>query len=86
MQHLTDSDAIDQWVQHDDHYFVNQCAESATTGSVQDLQMLAPVEFKFCPVCHEDRVQQLSNAKRLLERHGPLRGLELFSGMLVSFK
>lgn len=84
VQHLTDADVIDQWVKHDDHYFVNQWAESAATRSLNDIQMLDPVEFKSCQVCHKDRVQQLSNTERLLERHGPLRGLELFSGTLIS--
>ena len=80
VQYLTDSDAIDEWVRHDDHYFVNQWADSMSTASTKDLQMLGRKEFKYCLVCYENRIEQLNNTKKLLERHGPLRGLELYSG------
>lgn len=80
VQYLKDSDFIDEWVQPDDHYYVNQESEALSIASIDDLQIMAPEQFKFCLACYEDRVEQLKNAKKLLERHGPLRGLELYSG------
>jgi len=56
-----------------------------STTSIDDLQSMAPEQFKFCLACYEDRVEQLKIAKKLLERHGPLRGLELYSGNTFVF-
>jgi len=80
VQCLTDSDAIDEWVRHDDHYFVDQTADSVTIKSTKDLRPLAREDFKSCRTCYEDRIGELDNAEKLLQRHGPLRGLELYSG------
>ena len=80
VQYLKDSDTINEWVQHDDHYYINQQSETVSAASISDLQSLAPEQFKFCLACYQDRVERLENTKKLLERHGPLRGLELFSG------
>lgn len=81
--HLLVPAEIDQWVKTDDHYFVNQWAESTSIKSTDDLQELGVSELRLCQPCHKTRVEQLSYAERLLEKNGPLRGLELYSGMYL---
>lgn len=36
-------------------------------------------------MCHEERQANLARRARQLQRHGPLRGLELFSGLTTIF-
>ncbi|KAF8447830.1 hypothetical protein L210DRAFT_978503 [Boletus edulis BED1] len=78
--HERDTDAIDQWVKHDDHYYVNQEACSLKPKILDDLQNWPRSEFKSCTKCHEERKELLEQQSVLLQRHGRLRGLELFSG------
>lgn len=78
--HEGDTDAIDDWVKHDDHYYVNQQSGSLGPKSLDDLQDWPKSEFKFCKKCHEEREDLLERQSLLLKRHGRLRGLELFSG------
>ena len=85
VQYLTDADSIDEWVRHDDHYFVNQKGDSVSTTSTEDLELLASEDFKSCLACYENRLEQLENSSKLLERHGPLRGLELYSGLIFNY-
>lgn len=78
--HRCDVDAIDEWVKHDDHYYVNQQAGSLKPKSLENLQEWPKGEFKCCKRCHEERETLLERQSLLLQRHGRLRGLELFSG------
>lgn len=78
--HQRDTDAIDEWVEHDDHYYVNQQARSLKTKSFGDLADWPKSEFKSCSKCHGEREELLERRTLLLQRHGRLRGLELFSG------
>lgn len=68
--------AIEDWVQHADHYYVNQYAKSDNHTTRLDLK-----DFVQCKTCLNARVRSLSHHKELLAKYGPLRGLELFSGM-----
>jgi len=74
--HLTTSHLIDEWVSHDDHYYVNQYLSARDT-----LSPLHAEEFQKCDSCCHERKSLLRRNARLLRRHQPLRGLELFSGM-----
>lgn len=80
VRQLTVSHKIDDWVRHQDHFYVNQWAESKGIETTDSLQELAPDELECCSSCHIDHVQELAHAERLLRKNGPLRGLELFSG------
>lgn len=78
--HEHDTDAIDEWVKHDDHYYVNQQVYSLKPKSLGDLQDWPKSEFESCKRCREEREGLLERNCLLLKRHGRLRGLELFSG------
>ncbi|KAG9318606.1 hypothetical protein JVU11DRAFT_699 [Chiua virens] len=78
--HECDVDVIDEWVTHDDHYYVNQQAHSSNIKRLADLQVWPESEFKQCRKCHREREGLLEQQALLLKRHGRLRGLELFSG------
>ncbi|KAF9246401.1 hypothetical protein BU15DRAFT_70495 [Melanogaster broomeanus] len=78
--HKRDTAAIDEWVKHDDHYYVNQQASSPNVESLNDLENWPKNEYRCCKKCRGERQELLEQQNRLLERHGPLRGLELFSG------
>lgn len=81
--HARDTDTIDEWVKHDDHYYVNQQTCSLKPKSLDDLQNWPKNEFKSCKKCHEEREDLLERQSILLQRHGRLRGLELFSGKAI---
>ncbi|KIJ10522.1 cytosine-5--methyltransferase [Paxillus involutus ATCC 200175] len=78
--HKRDTAIIDEWVQHDDHYYVNQQASSLNVKSIDDLDDWPKNEYRCCTKCRQEREELLERQRRLLERHGRLRGLELFSG------
>ncbi|KAF9227783.1 S-adenosyl-L-methionine-dependent methyltransferase [Gyrodon lividus] len=79
--HKCDAAAVDEWVEHDDHYYVNQqTSSSLNVKSLDDLEDWPKNEYRCCKKCHRGREELLERQRRLLERHGRLRGLELFSG------
>jgi len=78
--HKRDADAVEEWAKHDDHYYVNQQACTLIPKSLDDLQDWPGNEFKACGKCREEREELLERQTLLLQRNGPLRGLELFSG------
>ncbi|KAG2133739.1 S-adenosyl-L-methionine-dependent methyltransferase [Suillus clintonianus] len=78
--HETDNTAIDAWVTHDDHFYVNECADSLDIHSLDDLQPWSGNHFWHCVECHEEHQAHLTRRAQQLKRFGPLRGLELFAG------
>lgn len=76
---LVDGSAIDDWVQHSDHFYSNQFAESKQVKKINQLQDSAD-GITQCTYCVEERLRELDEAKKLLQKHQPLRGLELFAG------
>jgi len=76
VSHLTNSQAINEWVRHDDHYYSNQIATPSG-----ELHVLDSDDFRQCKRCFNDRINRLHFNEQLFARHQPLRGLELFSGM-----
>ncbi|KAG2337145.1 S-adenosyl-L-methionine-dependent methyltransferase [Suillus weaverae] len=79
-RHETDDTAIDAWVAHDDHYYVNECADSLDVRALKDLNPWSANEFWHCLQCHEEHKANVARQARQLQRFGPLRGLELFAG------
>ena len=79
VQHLVDLDAIEDWVQHADSFYVNQkCDEEGL------LIPLAKNSLKCCRACSEGRIEKLRVAQMLKDNNEPLRGLELFSGACIA--
>ncbi|KAH7923467.1 S-adenosyl-L-methionine-dependent methyltransferase [Leucogyrophana mollusca] len=76
----TDLDEIDNWVQHDDHFYMNQSADSPKAPKLKHLSDLSEDEFVSCEKCHLERVKVLNQRSRLLQKNGPINGMELFSG------
>lgn len=79
VQHLTDPDAIEDWVQHADNFYVNQ--ECNRDG------LLVPMEKRFlkaCRACSDERITKLQHRQVLKNNNQPLRGLELFSGVFIT--
>jgi DNA (cytosine-5)-methyltransferase 1 len=79
VNYLTDPDSIEEWVQHADHYYVNQKCD--------DEGLLVPMEQRFlkcCRPCYDEHIKKLQCAQRLKDKNQPLRGLELFSGECIT--
>lgn len=83
--HETDDTAIDAWVIHDDHYYVNECADSLDVRTFDDLNPWSENEFRHCVQCHKEHKANLVRRAQQLQRFGPLRGLELFAGLTLFF-
>ncbi|KII89181.1 hypothetical protein PLICRDRAFT_160365 [Plicaturopsis crispa FD-325 SS-3] len=79
-KHGTSPADIDAWIQHADHFYVSDCADSTDVTSVDMLRPLSPDAFEWCRECRNGRSKALEKAATLLAREGPIRGLELFSG------
>lgn len=78
--HEYDTGTIDEWVKQDNHYYVNQQACSSKVNSIKAFKDWPKNEFRSCKKCCKEREELLEQQNILLERHGRLRGLELFSG------
>ncbi|KAG0701495.1 hypothetical protein DFH29DRAFT_1000139 [Suillus ampliporus] len=81
--HETDDVRIDTWVAHDDHYYVHECADSLDVHSLDDLEPWPANKFQHCVQCHEEHQANIARRAQQLQRYGPLRGLELFSGLVI---
>ncbi|KZP21168.1 S-adenosyl-L-methionine-dependent methyltransferase [Athelia psychrophila] len=79
VRYLVDGAAIDDWVQHSNHFYSNHFAKSIQIKKISQLQDSAN-NITSCTPCVEERLRELDEARRLLQKHQPLRGLELFAG------
>jgi DNA (cytosine-5)-methyltransferase 1 len=79
VQHLTDPDAIEEWVQHADNFYVNQKCDGEGL-----LVSMGKSFLKCCKPCSNERIKKLQHAKMLKDNNEPLRGLELFSGESIA--
>lgn len=79
VQHLTDANQIEAWIKHDDHFFLNQ------EGDEDELLVTSKHNFTFCQKCHKDDEKVIHNTNQFLRENSKLTGMELFSGMNVSF-
>ncbi|KXN86923.1 DNA (cytosine-5)-methyltransferase 1A, partial [Leucoagaricus sp. SymC.cos] len=74
VRHLRDHGKIDEWIQYNDHFYLNQ------KGDMHGLFHIDEDELDVCGECMTTRLDELARNKQLLKQRGPLRGLELFSG------
>jgi len=72
VRYLRELAEIEEWVKHDDHFYLNQ------KGNTQ--HGLFVIDDDHCEVCQEARKNDIMRAQELFNKNGPLRGLELFSG------
>lgn len=77
-----DVESIDEWVKRDDHFFVNQVASTPNVKSLDELQDWPEDQFRYCMNCRQDHDDIIRRQTELWQRHGHLRGMELFSGKL----
>lgn len=81
VQHLTDPKEIESWVEHNDHFYVNQKRDGG-----EPLVGMRAKEWRMCTSCYDDRVEKLQREQDLKSKNEPLRGLELFSGTFKTSK
>ncbi|KAF8891199.1 hypothetical protein BD779DRAFT_1513769 [Infundibulicybe gibba] len=79
VRYLNDPQEIGEWVEHDDHFYVNEKVEHDDSNSPR-LKPLQRSVFKTCASCEAEHAGDLVRTNDSRNRHGPLRGLELFSG------
>lgn len=77
LQHLTNLEAIEHWVSHNDHFYLNQ--EQDDHGN---LSLLNPEKFRFCQICQDGQKQVIKDIECFLQQNSKLIGMELFSGKL----
>lgn len=75
LQYLTNVEAIECWVSHDDHFYLNQ--EQDDHGN---LSLLNPGKFRFCQICQDGQKQVIKDGKGFSQQNSKLIGMELFSG------
>jgi len=78
VRQLAEADEIDEWVQYDDHFYVD--LEEDDDGSLTEMDADA---LTHCTVCCDEQETRLSREEESMTRNGPLIGLELFSGRMV---
>lgn len=76
VRYLRNQEEINKWIQHNDHFYLNQKGDSK-----RGLFHIEKDDLEFCHECLSTRECDLTRAEDLFNRNGPLRGLELFSGM-----
>ncbi|KDR81704.1 hypothetical protein GALMADRAFT_239835 [Galerina marginata CBS 339.88] len=74
VQLLTDETKIKEWIQEDDHYYLNQ------EGSKMDLHSIDKRDFSYCRNCYIEDKKVKSMHKSFLQTNSKLVGMELFSG------
>lgn len=74
--HLSDSQKIQEWTKHDDHYYLD------SKGDAEKLQVISKAKFTYCTVCHAKDKEAIRQVARLSLRNSKLIGMELFCGML----
>lgn len=77
VRQLTEAAEIDEWVHHDDHFYVD--LEEDDNGSLTEMDADA---LTHCTACYDERETRLSRKEKLTTRNSPLIGLELFSGTM----
>jgi DNA (cytosine-5)-methyltransferase 1 len=75
VRHLTDEGKIEEWVEHDDHFYLNQ------VGDKHHLSQMKKRDFGYCAECRQDDERYRSERERFLTSNSKLIGMELFSGM-----
>ncbi len=75
VKHLGNHKEIDNWIRHNDHFYLNQKGDSR-----RGLFYIEEEDVEYCQECLGTREDDITRAESLFEKNAPLRGLELFSG------
>lgn len=73
----SDTSAIEEWIKHDDHFFVNSKVDSEEMGRPE---RLGSGDLPSCSECSEKRDLLLDKKQAYLDSTEKLVGLELFAG------
>lgn len=68
---------LEEWIQHDDHFWVNSALES---GNPNRLRRLGVGELDACLDCMERRENQVLEKQAFMQSTEKLVGMELFAG------
>ncbi|GLB34766.1 putative cytosine specific DNA methyltransferase replication foci [Lyophyllum shimeji] len=77
VRQLKDPDEINEWVQHEDHFYVTQEEDEDDNNDLRDMD---EDSLKSCLTCYANRVERLRQDQLLLRNNGPIASLELFAG------
>ncbi|KAH9483930.1 DNA (cytosine-5)-methyltransferase 4 [Psilocybe cubensis] len=72
--HLTDPRKIQEWISHDDHYYLN------SKGDIKNLHAISKSKVAYCKACYAKEQEVIGQASRLADKNEKLIGMELFSG------
>lgn len=72
-----ESTALEEWIQHDDHFWANSVLES---GNSNRLRRLHVDELGVCEGCTEQRESQVLEKEAFMKSTQKLVGMELFAG------
>lgn len=75
VRYLSERAEIEEWIKHDDHFYLNQKGDLR-----HGLFVIDDEDLDGCEVCQEARFDDIMRVQELFNQNGPLRGLELFSG------
>jgi len=75
VRHLTNEVEIEEWVAHDNHFYLNQ------VGGVDVLQPMKKRDLGYCRECRDEDRGICVQTERFLKLNSKLIGMELFSGM-----
>ena len=78
VRHLTDLAKIEEWVEFDDHFYLNQ------VGTKEHLQPMKKRDFGYCAECRAEDERTRSRRERFLVANSKLIGMELFCGKNIS--
>ncbi|CAA7271617.1 unnamed protein product [Cyclocybe aegerita] len=71
---MTDENKIQQWIKHNDHYYVNQ------EGDEEHLTPMDDEDIKHCKICRNEDRERRTMTKKFGLTNSKLVGMELFSG------
>ena len=74
VKHLLDQDKIQEWTDHDDHFYFNQ------SGTVSGLKSIPVGAVQYCKKCYQKDRNRRQQKDNFLAHGGKLVGMELFCG------
>lgn len=75
VRHLTNEVEIEEWIAHDNHFYLNQ------VGEVDKLRPMKKRDLGYCGECRDEDRRICVQTERFLKLNSKLIGMELFSGM-----
>ncbi|OCH93875.1 S-adenosyl-L-methionine-dependent methyltransferase [Obba rivulosa] len=74
------SQELDEWLQDDDHYYVDLWAQSLQVTSLKGFMELDRSSTRSCARCLQAHIFKQDELSQFTKQRGPLRALDLFSG------